>query len=134
MLIMQRGIWGLRAAAVAGLLVGSCTQEGVELYTATDQPICSNGRIDPGEACDDGNPLNGDRCTGPCVLRACGNGHINPGEQCDDGNNTSGDGCSAGCQLELCGNGILDLAAGEQCDDLNRVSGDGCSADCQLEL
>ena len=61
--------------------------------------LCGNGKVDPGEQCDDGNNENGDGCSSSCQ-RECGNGHLDPGEQCDDGNRVSGDGCSATCQNE----------------------------------
>ncbi|MFY0583230.1 HYR domain-containing protein [Cystobacter fuscus] len=30
-------------------------------------PVCGNGRVDPGEACDDGNTVDGDGCSNSCV-------------------------------------------------------------------
>src|SRR5262245_8143256 len=89
---------------------------------------CGNGHLDPGEECDDGNIINGDRCSSQCKLEICGNGVIDTaiGEVCDDGNTKSGDGCSSDCKSkETCGNGIVD--EGEACDDGNMVNGDGCS-------
>jgi len=83
-------------------------------------PACGDGEInlDPPEACDDGNSLPGDGCSGACIVEpyfecptpgqpcvstiVCGDGEIGPGEACDDGNQTDGDGCSADChQIEL---------------------------------
>jgi fibro-slime domain-containing protein len=76
---------------------------------------CGNGRIDPGEECDDGNtsdtPVDG--CTSLCQMVAnwdC----PNPGQPC--------------VFIAKCGNGIL--TSNEACDDGNTVGGDGCSADC----
>ncbi len=92
---------------------------------------CSNGVLDPGEACDDGNLKNGDGCAANCLsVETCGNGVVDfaVGETCDDGERVSGDGCSAWCRSERCGNGIRDL--GESCDDGNQVSGDGCAGNC----
>lgn len=74
-------------------------------------PLCGDGRLDPGEACDDGNTAFGDGCNGLCQVEAywdcsshvcyrpgsCGNGSIDPGEACDDGNQIDGDGCPASC-------------------------------------
>ncbi|HTP51300.1 MAG TPA: hypothetical protein VMK42_11420 [Anaeromyxobacteraceae bacterium] len=34
-------------------------------------PLCGNGRIDPGEACDDGNRSDGDCCSSSCQLTPC---------------------------------------------------------------
>lgn len=57
---------------------------------------CGNGRLDPGEVCDDGNNRSGDGCPADCTA-ACGDGVRDPGEACDDGNTTDGDGCAADC-------------------------------------
>lgn len=71
-----------------------------------------------GEACDDGNLVNGDGCDGNCTVTACGNNVVTAGEFCDDGNVTNGDGCDDGatgnCTPTGCGNGIV--TAGETCD------------------
>ena len=91
--------------------------------------LCGNGKVDPGEQCDDGNDQNGDGCSSSCQLE-CGNGQVDPGEQCDDGNKVNGDGCDNNCKVTGCGNGIVD--PGEQCDDGNTVNGDGCSSTCQI--
>jgi len=45
---------------------------------------CGNWVVDEGEACEDGNALNGDGCSASCALEAtCGNGVVEPGEACD---------------------------------------------------
>ncbi len=90
--------------------------------------VCGDGRVDPGEQCDDRNQVAGDGCAPDCTREICGNARLDPGEACDDGNATSGDGCDANCTPTRCGNGIL--TAGEQCDDGNATSGDGCDANC----
>ena len=89
---------------------------------------CGNGRIDPGEECDDGNGDPSDGCTNWCTI--CGNGVVTPYEQCDDGNLADHDGCSAACGLPGCGNGDVD--PGEECDDGNRTADDGCTDHCTL--
>ncbi len=62
---------------------------------------CGNGDLEEGEACDDGNRLDGDGCTRGCSVElTCGNGKIDGAEGCDDGNRVSGDGCSQSCQVE----------------------------------
>jgi len=95
--------------------------------------ICGNGVLDAGEACDDGNTLDGDGCSSVCTIEAlCGNGILDAGEGCDDGNTANGDGCSSVCLVEpRCGDGNLD--PGEECDDGNNLDGDGCSATCTLQ-
>jgi cysteine-rich repeat protein len=42
--------------------------------TCVEAPLCGNGRLDPGEACDDGNQVNGDGCTAGCVSCAARDG------------------------------------------------------------
>jgi len=93
-------------------------------------PPCGDGVVDAGEACDDGNLVDGDGCDSNCTLTACGNGIVTAGEVCDDGNLTDGDGCDANCTLTACGNGIV--TAGETCDDGNATDGDGCDSNCTL--
>lgn len=69
-------------------------------------PYCGDGTLDAGEACDDGNNVDGDGCSANCTVEAyCGDGTLDPGEQCDDGNNENGDGCSALCATEGGGEG-----------------------------
>lgn len=108
---------------------------------------CHNGRLDPGEECDDMNLDNTDACVLDCLDARCGDGLIRAGiEECDGDIDTTGDGvpedtCSDTCRLNGCGNGIKD--PGEQCDDgcLLGVAGecepmddgDGCSSSCTFE-
>ncbi len=100
-------------------------------------PGCGNGRLDPGEICDDGNRRSGDGCSSDCLSNeTCGNGYLDEamGEECDDGNRRPDDGCDPECRLEVppgCGNGRLE--PGEACDDGNTRGGDGCSADCSSD-
>jgi len=48
---------------------------------------CGDGVIQGGEACDDGNKMNGDYCAADCaaVTGACGDGVVQSNESCDDG-------------------------------------------------
>lgn len=39
--------------------------------TATPPPACGDGRLDPGEECDDGNAAAGDGCAAACRVEAC---------------------------------------------------------------
>jgi cysteine-rich repeat protein len=63
--------------------------------------VCGDAVRNPGEACDDGNRVDGDGCSKDCS------------------------------STEICGNGVLDVTKGEQCDDGNRVDGDGCNNTCK---
>lgn len=123
---------------------------------------CGNGRLDPGEGCDDGDLASLDGCSGTCTLEngwacplpgqdcvstvVCGNSDITGTETCDDGNIRGGDGCGATCQVEqgwacpaegaaceAARCGDGFLAGGEQCDDGTPGGGDGCTNGCQLE-
>jgi len=123
--------------------------------TSTSLPpwraTCGNGDVDPGEACDDANRLDGDGCNAECCVEQdfrlqcfdgwcpqadapchCGDGFVAAPEACDDGNTTFGDGCGA-CRIEsgLCGN--LTLDADEECDDGNLEALDGCDPGCRVE-
>lgn len=65
---------------------------------------CANGKLDIGEACDDGNINNSDGCNAHCAWEVgeaiCGNGVLENDECCDDGNDIVGDGCSNTCTSE----------------------------------
>jgi fibro-slime domain-containing protein len=115
---------------------GSCTAE------CERGPRCGDSitQTDDGEACDDGQNLNGygAGCAPGCQLPAsCGDGQINGvfGEQCDDGaalNDGHYGGCTAECRLApRCGDGTLQGT--EACDDGNLLSGDSCSSRCANE-
>src|SRR5690606_23525616 len=70
------------------------------------RPItCGDHVVDLGEACDDGNTLDGDGCSATCLSdESCGNGVVDVrfGEDCDHGVcGMSNDGCSSTCKLEI---------------------------------
>lgn len=126
-------------------------------------PVCGDGYIDPGEACDDGNNKGGDGCAFDCTAieanyacptpgqkcvstMVCGDGKVTGTEQCDDGNKNSKDGCSSTCNLEPGWSCLVPgtactaaecgdgyLAGSEQCDDGNKNNGDGCSSNCLMQ-
>jgi cysteine-rich repeat protein len=128
-----------------------------------DAGLCGNGKLDPGEECDDGNTFNGDGCNSQCKRdfpcwgcdcvgspscvdrRVCGNAILTLDEECDDGNITSGDGCSESCQIEpgwrcrVPGRSCVPICGDgqmvgwETCDDGNTVDGDGCAHNCLVE-
>jgi fibro-slime domain-containing protein len=105
----------------------------------TAAPGCGDAKINqPNEACDDGNSLPGDGCSGICKLEpyytcptegmpcvttiVCGDGLIGPGEACDDSNKVAGDGCAADCRsIEK---GFACRTAGMPCERVHSC-GDG---------
>lgn len=125
--------------------------------------ICGDGILSEDEACDDGNTLDSDGCSGDCQevaeqyscippgalchrIASCGDGVLALPELCDDGNIDPGDGCSDLCQTEIgyaCSGepsscdatecGNLEVNGAESCDDGNDIPFDGCSPSCQLE-
>jgi cysteine-rich repeat protein len=92
-------------------------------------PVCGDAKVDPGEACDDGNAENTDSCTVDCLAAACGDGFVQPGEQCDDGDVNDLNGCSNACLLPSCGDGKPD--PGEECDDGDMDDADECTSLCK---
>jgi cysteine-rich repeat protein len=96
-----------------------------ETSNTSESPVCGDGVVDDGEACDDGNDDDTDDCTSSCALAECGDGltHIDV-EECDDGNVESFDGCNSDCAIQICGDAIIQ--APEACDDGNLLSTDAC--------
>jgi cysteine-rich repeat protein len=99
-------------------LDGAPRLNGARVDLGADELTCGDGATDPGEQCDDANPIDGDGCDSNCTVTACGNRIVTAGEQCDDGATVAGDCCSASCQFE---------ANGSACDDGDLCSnGDAC--------
>jgi len=103
-------------------------------------PRCGDGIVDKEEQCDDGQNVNGDGCSGTCLIE-CGNGRRDGQEQCDDGllNSVLPNACRpagfayGGCRLPRCGDGVVDF--GEQCDNGNANSDfapNACRKNCKL--
>ena len=94
------------------LIVGAC---GEQVVVRETQASCGNSTLENGEACDDGNDNNSDRCTNACELAVCGDGvsrtDLQPGDEgyevCDDGNDIDEDFCTNSCIPAQCGDGIL---------------------------
>ena len=80
-------------------LVDADRARNYRLIVSTDG--CGDGYLQEGEQCDDGNQVDGDRCSAACLTeRYCGDGIISGDEVCDDGNDFNGDGCSSLCDIE----------------------------------
>ncbi|HET9953246.1 MAG TPA: DUF4215 domain-containing protein [Polyangiaceae bacterium] len=109
-------------------------------------PFCGDQRLDsdvhdrqgkPFETCDDGNTVDGDRCSSTCDDASCGNGVAESEEACDDGNGNNEDDCltltheltnglhsgtAAECRWNVCGDGYVnrtlksDGTPVEECD------------------
>jgi cysteine-rich repeat protein len=76
------------------------------------EPVCGDGLVQAGEACDDGNTEDDDGCTERCEPPFCGDDLLTAGEQCDDGGADDDDGCSKACRIEIVG---LELGASTSC-------------------
>lgn len=112
--------------------------------STTVEPLCGDGVLDPGEACDNGSrnsDVDPNKCRTDCRRPYCGDGVIDHGEQCDDGSDNRRNlpnTCREGCILPVCGDGIVDdgshratnKAFNEACDDGNSDDSDGCTAQC----
>ena len=116
-----RGLW---------LLLGAMTALALGAPGCADEPVCGNGAVEAGEACDDGNGVDTDLCTSACTVARCGDGAVQAGEECDDGNDVDYDGCRNDCRAPRCGDGVLQ--AGEECDDGNADPTDACTHTCTV--
>lgn len=115
--IMPRRSWLTVTALALALHLVSCGggQSGGPF------PLCGNGRIDPGEECDDGNLSDADDCLSTCVRARCGDGFIDLGSEQCDGRNLSSCGPS---RTELC-----------KCQLVGRAAGTlSCNSECQLDV
>ncbi len=107
---------------------GICDSSG---NTDVCEPVgaCGNNVIELGEACDDGDTVNGDGCSDQCLLEDT--------ISCDWDNQCQSGICDLTevdpvCEpINTCGNSVLET--GEACDDGNLINGDGCSSICEVE-
>lgn len=97
-----------------------CSQ-GEEDGATICHKTCGNGKIETkfGEACDDGNEVDGDGCSASCKVEAGYYCVVSTGSE------------QSQCYARLCGDGFA--AGSEECDDGNTVDGDGCSSRCRRE-
>jgi fibro-slime domain-containing protein len=105
----------LEDSGTGGGTTVACDAEAGCVYALPDAgPYCGDGVVNAtDEACDDGNALPGDGCTGVCQAE--------PNWSCP----ATGGACTSTIR---CGDGVR--TPGEACDDRNTVGGDGCAADC----
>ncbi|HIF64545.1 MAG TPA: DUF4215 domain-containing protein, partial [candidate division UBP10 bacterium] len=104
---------------------------GATIAVVPANALCGNAQLDEGEACDDGNLSNSDKCLANCKLQSCGDGFIHVGfEQCDDGNSDDADSCLASCRSARCGDGLVQIDV-ESCDDGNADNSDACLSSCE---
>ncbi|MSP91565.1 MAG: DUF4215 domain-containing protein [Myxococcales bacterium] len=141
--MIERARFGCFAVTV--LTLAACSEPDKAVVIG-----CGTGVIDPGEACDDGNPDDHDLCTNACTVAACGDGVVRlfegvtppaakgaPAsapfipEGCDDADLDDTDGCTAACNPARCGDGKV-WKDHEACDDGNANAADGCSTACKL--
>lgn len=122
---------------------GCKNHKGVQSRTLI--PMCGDGVLDLGEACDNGannSDVKPNGCRTDCRRAYCGDGVIDTGEQCDDGStnsNSSPNICRKNCTLPFCGDGVVDDGShrdtgkvfNEACDDGNQDDSDGCTAKCE---
>jgi len=93
--------------------------------------VCGDGKVGPGEGCDDGNQDDTDDCTNACKGGACGDGVASKTEACDDGNADNTDMCTDACTAAACGDGFVQPGAGEECDEKENNSPSGqCTPEC----
>jgi cysteine-rich repeat protein len=61
-------------------------------------PVCGDGTVDAGEACDEGGETS--TCRADCTIPTCGDAALDAAEGCDDGGLIGGDGCDPLCREE----------------------------------
>ena len=147
---------------------GTCGADGALCSPGGDagahyEPACGDGRLNPGETCDDGNTVSGDGCTANCLQVEANFECPNPGSLClstikmrgqEDHRERAVRRRQRRLQRRLQRDvparervGVPDrrdqlrsrrcgdsiIAGSEQCDDGNDTPKDGCDANCQLE-
>lgn len=155
----MRGLWALVVAA--GLVAAGCGESsggeggsggqagtggaggsagtGGDGGTGGSVGYCGDGKVDPGEGCDEGaanDNTTADACRIDCQPAGCGDSVIDTGESCDEGplnDDATPGACRTDCQPAHCGDGVID--AGESCDDGGENSdteADACRTSCKL--
>lgn len=117
------GIVATQSERFSGQTTGVNTQEPI-----CDPRFCGNGEDDPGEQCDDGNTVAGDKCDPLCRIECITD------RDCPSGV------CAGGICDDLCGNGVVDdvtctatnvCSQKEECDEGSLNGQDGrCTRRC----
>ncbi len=118
------------------------TLSGFNAHPSDCTTNCGDGKIAPGEECDDGADKNTgeyDHCSATCTLGPrCGDAALqaDAGEECDlgaDGNTGEYDGCAPNCKIgPHCGDAVVQTQY-EKCDDgMNTGEYGTCNPDCTL--
>ncbi len=131
-----------------GLLTATSGTGLYAYYAPYRIPLCGNGRLDPGEACDDGNIVQYDGCTPTCLIEPnfgvctddsdCASAAICVGDicvlrcfsalDCNDGNDCTVDVCAgAGTAGAMCS--FTDVPSGDMCSG-GVCDGDGDCVEC----
>ncbi len=101
--------------------------------TSTIPAECGDGKVDPGEQCDEGENNSNEpdaTCREDCTFGRCGDGIVDTGEDCDAGEANSdlpNAPCRTNCTLPFCGDGIVDTLRGEQCDPPSKPNAENCT-------
>jgi cysteine-rich repeat protein len=97
-------------------------------------PICGNDVVEGGEACDDGNTVDGDCCSATCAAEAAGNPCPGDGNVCTDDECDGAGSCVGTPNSEPCDDGAP-CTAGDECSGgicvggpaiTSCTDGDGC--------
>jgi cysteine-rich repeat protein len=125
------------ATGSASCASGVCDTSGGAPGVCEAANTCGNGRLEPGEGCDDGGTSAGGGCSASCLVAtgsAC-NGNTagaTGSASCASGVCDTSEGGVGVCEAaNTCGNGLLE--SGEGCDDGGISAGGGCSASCLVE-
>jgi cysteine-rich repeat protein len=110
--------------------------------------VCGNGRLEPGEACDDGNRTDGDGCEASCQVPAStgggaagggmaggsmaggGAGGAAGGAAGGDAGGSAGGMAGGDAGASTCGDG--QRTGGELCDDGDMDEANGCTTQCRF--
>ncbi|MBU1509223.1 DUF4215 domain-containing protein, partial [Myxococcota bacterium] len=114
----------------------ACLPDCSDYDTSGCLPVCNNGIVEPGEACDDGGNASGDGCSSACALETgwtcsgnpsvcnavCGDNIVIPSEEQCDGTNLNGVDCTDYDYFTTTGLACLGTCLG--------FNTSGCSASC----